>query len=208
MTIYSWPTSGAAFTPSAAPWGQLQNQRVSRSSLNAATQVVSLPGARWLVPMSFQQQDYATRAALDAFLVRLSGREHRAALFHWARPVPRGTCNLAGVTVSSLAAQFATTVVLTGCGNTKTLLAGDMVGLVTSTGNQLVQVSADATSNAGGVMTIEVRPLLRGSVAAASAVTLDRPTAQFILTDDPLVVPYGSGNECPEFTVNFEEAFP
>lgn len=208
MTTYAWPlVLTAPFWPSAAPWGQAQNQRVSKSSLNGATQSTSLPGMRWVVPMSFQQQDTASRQQLNARLSELSGLEHRAALYHFAQPVPRGTCNLSGVTVSTLAAQFATTLLLAGCGNVKTLLAGDMLSVTTSTGSQLVMVRADATSNAGGAMTIEVRAMLRGSVAASSAVVLDHPTALFSLTDDPLVVPYGAGNECPAFTVQFEERF-
>lgn len=208
MTTYAWPlVLVPPFVPSAAPWGQLQNRRVSKSSLNGASQSTTLPGMRWTVALSFPQHHVSARKALEAKLAELSGEEHRAALYHFAQPVPRGTCNLAGVTVSTLAAQFATTLLLAGCGNAKTLLAGDMFSVTTSTGAQLVMVRADATASAGGAMTVEVRAMLRGSVSAASAVVLDHPTALFALLDDPLVVPYGAYSECPEFTVQFEERF-
>jgi hypothetical protein len=83
------------------------------------------------------------------------------------------------------------------------------VQVTTSTGAQLVQVVADFTATAGGVMTLTdgIRPMLRGSVAGASAVTLTRPSALFIVADDNLVIPYGPKDLCPEFTLQLREVF-
>lgn len=209
MTTYAWPSTGDAFMHASAAIGYVQqNQRLSVSTLNGAVQSTSLPGARLRQLISFPQHSYAVRAPLEALLNRLSGVEHRLSLWDLSRPVPRGTCNLSGVTVSTLASQFATTLLLAGCGNTTTLLAGDWLRVTTSTGAQLVQVMADATASAGGAMTVEVRAMLRGSVAAASAVVLDKPTALYLLReDDGLMVPRGAANNCPEFTAQFIETF-
>jgi hypothetical protein len=188
--------------------GFVQNQRISKSSLNGATQTTTLPGARLRLLSTFPLQSYDARASLEGFLARLSGMEHRMSFYDLARPVPRGTCNLSGVTVSSLAAQFATSIVLTGCGASKTLLAGDWFKVTTSTGAQVLQVVADATANGSGVMTVEFRAMLRGSVAAASAVTLDKPTALYVMIEDAgLMVPRAPGGLCPQFDAQFIEVF-
>jgi hypothetical protein len=158
--------------------------------------------------LDFPPHTYIERAQLEGFLTRLSGKEHRLSLWDHRRPTPRGTCNTGGVTASA-AAQFASTVVLNGCGNSTTLLQGDWIGVTTSTGAQLLQVTADFTATVGGVMTLTdgVRPMLRGSVAGASAVVLTRPSALFIVDDDQLVIPYGPQNLCPDFTLQLREVF-
>jgi hypothetical protein len=208
MTTYAWPSTGAAFGVAGMSLGFVQNQRISTSTLNGATQSVSLPGARLRALISFPAHPYATRAQLEGFLNRLSGMEHRVSLHDFARPVPRGTCNLSGVTVQSLASQFATTLVLAGCGASATLLVGDWIKVTTSTGAQVVQIAADATADGSGVMTVEVRAMLRGSVSAASGVTLSKPTALYVLReDDGLMMPRGLGQVAPEITVQFVEVF-
>lgn len=208
MTIYAWPTSGKPFTPIRSSVGSRPNQRVSVSTLNGATQSVSLPGARWVAMLDFPVHTYPERSQLEGFLNRLSGMEHRLSLWDHRRPTPRGTCSVGGVTASA-AAQFATTVVLNGCGVSTTLLQGDWIGLTTSTGAQVVQVTADFTATAGGVMSLTdgIRPMLRGSVAGASAVVLTRPSSLFLIEDEQLVIPYGPQNLCPEFTLQLMEVF-
>lgn len=158
--------------------------------------------------LDFPEHTYIERAQIEGFLTRFAGREHRLSLWDHRRPTPRGTCNVGGVTASA-AAQFATTIVLNGCGVSTTLLQGDWFSVLTSTGTQLLQVTTDFTATAGGVMTLTdgVRQMLRGSVAGAAAVTLTRPSALFLIDDDQLTVPYGSQNLCPGFTLQLLEVF-
>ncbi|ACB34500.1 hypothetical protein Lcho_2234 [Leptothrix cholodnii SP-6] len=207
MTTYTYPTTGSAFAPAGLTWTQRHNTRVSTSSLNGATQTSSLPGSRWAVSLDYPIQTYAERAQIEALLTRLSGMEHRLALWDVSRPQRRGTCNLTGVTVSAVAAQFAAGLVLAGCGASTTLLAGDWLRVTTSNGAQLLQIAADATASAGGAMTVETRPLLRGSVASGAAVTLDKPTALFVLATPELSIPRGGTNKCPPFSVELMEVF-
>ena len=58
-----------------------------------------------------------------------------------------------------------------------TLRAGDMLGI----GGQLVRIMADATADGTGAITIEFQPRARAAIAASSAVTWARPTANFML---------------------------
>jgi hypothetical protein len=185
MTTYAWP-AGEAFRPQRMEWGQIHNQRVSTSPLSGYTQTLSVPGMRWMVRMDFPVQTPAVRAQLEAFLTKLSGMEHRVQLWdfgHGARTgVPAGTINRTGVTVSGTAAQFATTMNLTGAGGTNTLLAGDKF----SVNGQLLTVVDDATAAAGNITGLNFRPMLRAAAVGGSAVTLIKPTALFVLNTTQL----------------------
>ena len=204
MTTYAWPNT-RDFLPRSAEWRIVDpNQRSNDSPLSGYSQTVSMPGAKWGWVLEFGHHDDARREAIEAFLLRLSGRQHRISLWDLKRPRPRGTCNLGGVTLQASAAQFAETLQLTGCGAGRTLLAGDWIGLATG---QVVRTVADATANGAGQMTVEVRHMLRTAAAAGSAVTLDRPSALYVRTDSNLAMPRQPGRAQPEFTVEFVETF-
>lgn len=204
MTTYTWPDTRDA-APRSAQWRVVDNlQRTSESPLSGYTQTISMPGARWGWSLEFGDHRSDLRQEVEAFLLRLSGREHRVALWDFKRRVPRGTCNLSGVTLGAAAAQFATSLQLAGCGANKTLVAGDWIGLATG---QLVRVVANATADAGGAMTVEVRHMLRTAAASGSAVTLDRPTALYVRTASGLDMPRGPGRHEPGFAVDFVEVF-
>lgn len=207
MAIYTWPTGDRAFVPERVIWTPRHNRRSATSVLNGATQTVALPGMRWSLTADFPTQTYAERAQLEGWLMRLNGQEHRAMIWDLARPVPRGTCNLSGV-LASANAQFSSSIGIYGCGASRTLLAGDWLRITTSTGSQLVQVAADATANASGVISgLEVRPSLRGATANGAAVVLQQASALFVLAEPDLAVPRGGAGICPPFSVEFIEVF-
>lgn len=85
-----------------------------------------------------------------------------------------------------------------------TLLSGDWLGL---SNGQRVQVVADATADDAGAATVEIRAPLRAALSNGAAVTLDKPTSLFILSEPTLEVPYGAANVCPPFSVNLVEVF-
>ncbi len=207
MAAYTWPTSHKAYTPSAITWRQRHNSRMSVSPLSGAVQTISLPGMRWGLTLEWPQQSYADRAIVEGLLTLLSGQEHRLSVGDLARPVPAGTINLSGVTMSA-AAQFDDVVTLNGCGNGTTILRGDWLGVVTSAGAQMLQVATGGTANSSGVISnLMVRSRLRGSVAAATAVVLTNPKALFVLAEPELAIPRGGSNICPPFSVDFIEVF-
>lgn len=192
--------------PKAMEWGSVRVSAYNNSATNGSGQELTLPGTRWKIGVTYRQHTYDERRKLDAVLKKLNGAQHGLNLWHMAAPVPRGTCNLAGVQVSSVAAQFATTITLKNCGASKTLLDGDMFKVITSTGEQLLMVQDDWTANGSGVMTVNFVHMLRGSVAVNSAVTLSYPTIPFECREIP-DTPFGSQNMCPEFGLTFTERF-
>lgn len=376
MAIYDWPTT-RTFIPQTCELRVVDNsQRILESPMSGYVQTLSMPGARWGWGYDFGAHTDAERAALEAYLLRLSGREHRVRLWDLKRPRPRGSIQLSGVTLGATAAQFATTLQLAGCvganrllggsfefdsnadgladgwtrysagtvgalthsrstsivweaaysqnlvaaslggtdadrqgitrdiatvaglaggavtyscrllgtadtranielywrdsggtiigsiiggplvlngdyqaisatgtcpagavsaslylyqhtapagavglfldrvrveqgstvgtGGQATLLAGDWLGL---TGGQLVRVVADATANDAGAMTVDVRHMLRSSVASGSAVTLDKPAALFVRTEAGLMLPRMPGFAAPAMSAEFVEVF-
>jgi len=181
MTTLSLPTLSRTNLP-AVEWGLKANSQVFTSPLNGSVQTMELPGARWTARFSYTDRNEADSALLQAFAVQLRGQANRLAVYPFHRSRPRGTISLSGVTVSGAVAQLANTVTLAGCGANATLKAGDYFAVA----GQLVMATADATANGSGVMSgVTFEPPVRAATgwADAAAVTLDKPTATFILQD-------------------------
>lgn len=159
------------------------NVLVSTSALTGAMQTVQVPGTRWLFRLTYGNASAAEQADREAFFAELEGQANRVALFHAARPRPRGT-RQTNTTLSSGASVGATSLSMSATTG-QTLLRGDMVGV----GGQLFQVIADATA-ASSVLTIAVRPAVRTALSSGAAVTLVRPSANFMLTSAGISVPY------------------
>ena len=124
MTTYAWPNT-RQFVPQLAELRVVDNlQRLHESPLSGYTQTQSMPGARWGWGYTFPDQESADRQAMEAYLLRLSGREHRVQLWDHKRPRPRGSIALSGVTLGAAAAQFATSLVLAGCVGSNRILNG------------------------------------------------------------------------------------
>jgi hypothetical protein len=177
------------------------NDRAYTAALSGATQTASIPGTRWQATLSMPAEKLANRPALEAFLAKCR-REHRIALWNLARPTPLGTINQSGVTLSVAAAQFATSLTLTGCGANTTLKAGDMLGF----SNQLLMAADDATASAGGVMTVNLTHELRYAQSVGAALTLSKPTALFIQKNASSDFPRSPGYY-PAMTIELVEVF-
>ena len=203
MTTYAVTSAWAA---AHAELIQQHNSKSFQSSLNGSVQTGSLPGARWGWNITFPEQNIAVRSRIEALLTKLSGREHRLQLHDLSKPTPRGTINLSGVTAGA-AAQFVSTMVLAGCGNTKTLLEGDWISVVTTGGVQIVMVTDDSTSDAGGNMSVNFRHPLRAAVSGGATVVTNAPVGLFVLSSPELSFPREAGFKCPQFSISFGEVF-
>ena len=136
MTVYTWPDT-RAFQPQGQELRVVDNtQRTAESSLSGYVQTTGMPGARWAWGLDMAPDTRADRAALEAFLLRLSGRQHRVQLWDMRNPRPRGDVVLTGVTLGATAAQFTTTLQLAGC---------------RPQGNRLADGSFEVDSNADGL---------------------------------------------------------
>lgn len=178
MTI-AFPTLSRADAGNLA-WYLQSNTQTFESPLDKTVQTLELPGARWGFSCTWANLLEADAALLQAFLVRLRGRSGRFTAHNWARPRPRGTCALSGVTLAAAAALGDTAASLAGCGAGATLLAGDFIGI----GGELKMVVADATADGSGTLAATFEPPLRAAAGAGDAVTTEKPTATFMLDED------------------------
>jgi hypothetical protein len=202
MTTYTWPT-GPAYTPREASLLVLHNQASSESALSGYTQTLTRPGSRFGWRFDFSNSPEADRRALEAFVMRLRGRENRVRLWDIKAPRPVGSANLSGVTVAAPVAAFAYSMQLQGVGPFKTLRAGDWF----ATATQLHRVVEDATADAGGLITVHFEHGTRYAVGTGNAITLEKPTTLYTLAASQIEFPRVAGLAAAPFSLEFIEAF-
>jgi len=189
MSTITWP---AGLMPRTASLRLATVQRVHASPMGGSEQAVDMLNDRWHLSMLLNARArFDEGARIEAFLAAMRGQTNTVALWHFARPRPRGT--LASATAAS-AAQGAAAVVLTGSG---TLKAGDMLGI----GGLLLQVASDVT--VGTSTTVPIVNRLRAAVSGT--VTLIQPTASFRLATPDVGVGYQPG-QSDAVALDFVEA--
>lgn len=148
----------------------------------------------WEVSITGPSRNDANMGPWKAFLMKLRGKTNQFEVWDVKRPAPLGTMR-GTMTLNAEAAQGATTLAIVASGeNAKTLVEGDLLGLGSGTTQQVVMVTADATSNGSGVISVSVEPPLRNTHAAAAAVTWDKPKALFRATQSRFGWEYTGGS--------------
>lgn len=207
-TIVDYPYAGP-FRPMDTQFGPLNKTMAVESTLSGGVQTSEAPGKRWAVNMVLPLGTSLDRARTDGFFDSLNGQAVRVRLWHMGRNglngpgTPAGTIDTAGVTVKTNAAQFASAVILTGCGNGLTLEGGDMLAI----NGQLIMNPALAIASAGGDITVPVSGRVRNALIAGMPVTLIRPTALFILAEPDWRSAFRAGGISSEFAVDWKEVF-
>ena len=188
MTTYAWPTTpgwqASRFEMRVAP-----NVYTFTAPYSKTTQTVDFLGERWSVSMDLPANtDNVLGAAREAFFDRLRGQVNLISLWNLRLPVPQGTISCSP-TVSGTVAQLANTMNVQASAG-QTLRAGDHLGV----GGQLVRVMADITADGSGLFTgVEFLPRSRAGFTSGAAITLNRPTANFMLTADGVPVSWRNG---------------
>lgn len=179
MATITWPTS-RLYMPRTLDWGEQRFVRVTGGNvLGPAEQTIETPYShRWRVTLTLRgAASFAERAQQEAFLATLKSGANRVTMHHHAHPAPYGTLR-GSPTLSGSHAQGATTINITAT-NAQTLVAGDMIGVTTTAGLQLVRVVTGGVSN--GTLSVVVEPALRAAATIGAAVVWDKPTALFRL---------------------------
>lgn len=192
MALITLPT---VFEPAECALDLSVNQRTNASPFGGSEQVLDMLNDRWLMTVELPANSQATSAQIEGFIANLRGCVNTVALWHFARPTPRGT--IAGAkTLSAAAAQGASSISITATG---TVLYGDMLGV----GGLLLMAGADATSSAG-VITVPLVNRLRTALTSGAAVTTTKPTAPFRLQS--YTVPKFRRGYAQSCTFDFAEA--
>ena len=177
MTTYSIPTT-VGF--SSVEFGLENNNQVFESPLSSSIQVSELTGARWYATFNLPPMKKDNALEYIGFLQRLQGRVHSFFGYDANHRSPSGT--IAGSTLLvNGASQTGTSLVLDGGANsTLVLKAGDFF----SVNNELKMVTANATTDGSGDVTVNFVPSLRSSPSDDASITTTNPVCTMKLTGD------------------------
>ena len=176
MTTFAFPST---VLPSQISWGFNSNTGMfGPNPLNNAFQTRGRPGSMWVATLQFTNLTAAKRAALQAFLVKLNGQEHRFLLSDKSNP-RRGSGG--GTPLVAGALQTGTSLNTDGwtASTSGVLLEGDNFAV----GGELKKCTQDVNSDGAGAATIEFQPQIRFAPVDNSAVDIDDPVGTFMLAD-------------------------
>lgn len=181
MSTIAFPTFTRALPYTQWEFGQVPLAYAHTSPHSGQSQVVEMPGTRWAHSLRLEGLSTTERQMMSTFFAQLRGRANRYTLWDVINPVPKGTMR-GSLTVSGSIAQGAVACSVTGGGGqaSTTLLRGDKLSI----GGELKIITADATANGSGVISLTVEPPFRNAVSGGAAVVWDKPTAKFIRTED------------------------
>lgn len=196
MAVIDWPTY---LKPSKATWGLQSNTESFTSPLNRSAQTVERPGARWKVTLEMPPMNNVDRGRLEAFLASLGGMAGRFTLW----PHHRKGSSLYSPLVNGAMTDFKSLPTKAWPASTLVLRAGDFL----SAGGELKMVTADVTSDAGGLAAVPVAPAFRKAPSSNSAVTLDKPRATMMLSSDEYSVSVMPGMVSDTVVISAVEVF-
>ena len=174
MSVITFPST---LKVSDAHWEQVRLDLAFNSVFGSQGVEVDTP--RWALTLEAPPMLEQESGDWQALLMNLRGQTRQLALWNTGRSAPRGTMR-GTMTLNIAAEQGDTTLsIIAGTEAAKTLKSGDWLGLGTGTTQQVVMVTADATANGSGVISVTVEPPLRNGHLIAAAVTWDKPKALF-----------------------------
>lgn len=143
---------------------------MTQSPFSFNQQVYQHPGAMWQAEMRFPPMSRSEVAAFQAFLISLRGRRGTFLMGDPIGSTIRGTAT--GLQFDGAQTLRSTEVDVKNMGDTKTILAGDLIQVGTGSDARLHMVVADATSNASGEATIDIEPGLRKNVSDSESISI------------------------------------
>lgn len=149
------------------------------SPFTKAVQRVALGGSRWRADYSLPPMKRDRAAVWKAFFDQLEGGANTFYGYDPDNVRPRGLA--LGTPLVNGASQTGSTLNIDGCSAGLLFLrAGDYF----SVNGEYKRVTADATANGSGQVTLQFKPALRNSPADNAVIVVDRPTVTMALVDD------------------------
>lgn len=198
MTVLTYPST-RIFVPSEFTAVLQRNITQTRNPLTRRRKTVEHPGALWVFTLLFTPHSFEEMAEIEAFWNEASDADNTVALWHMARPVPRGTLQTNTTTAASASEGVSALNLTADTG--KTILLGDMAAVTLATGKkQLVQVTKNVTSVDGVMTAVSVVPPLVGDVNNGATVTVVKPATPMRL-EEPYVPAHYVPGYAPAFPV-------
>jgi hypothetical protein len=181
MTTYTWP-SDLYPTTSSLTWES--NDAIYESPLSGSMRTEARPGSKWVLSMSFTglmyEDDNITRLTrLETLIYTLNGARNRIRIPDFGyrkQSTVNGTPQVygSGQTGSYLATSGWPTIAQT------VLRAGDRI----TVDDQMIPLSADAVSNAGGYATLFLAHPMHDAPPNGDSVYTNPVFARYILSDN------------------------
>lgn len=177
MATFNWP---AAVRPSTLEWHLRYNSQAFSSPLSRVVQTAELPGAVWIATMRLDQLKRSEIAPLEALIFKLRGMANRVLVPDHFRSNPRGAAG--GLPLVLGAGQSGTSITTDGWTGPQAgcLLEGDRINI----NGEFKAITADTSSDAGGVATLQFEPPLRASPPDNAPITFTDATCKMMLLDD------------------------
>jgi hypothetical protein len=174
MSVIVFPSS---LKVESSTWSQTRLDLAFDSVFGSQGVEVSPP--LWDVVISSPEMFEQESGEWQALLMKLRGQTNQLELWNHGRSTPRGT--MRGTMTLNIAASQGDVVlsIIAATEATKTLKAGDLLGIGSASTKQVVMVMADATADGTGVISVTIEPPLRNSHLIAASVTWNKPTILF-----------------------------
>ena len=178
MATYNFPS----ITPTSQTFELITNSRQFQSPVSGAVQTLSRKGSFWKTRMTFSNLRGNDRAEMQAFIAKMDGQTHRMRLEDYGRLRYGAATSPQSVLVNG-AGQTGSSISLDGATNSVTnfFKAGDYM----SFNNELHMVTADASSNSSGQLTVSISPPIRKPTTNDDAVQIFAPLGVFMMTNTP-----------------------
>ena len=188
-----------------AKWGLNRRVGVSESPFTGAQQTYEYSYALWSATLSLPPMKRTQAAEWEAFLLKLRGRRGTFLLGNPDAKTPRGSVT-GSITLYTAASVGDDSLVIQSNQNSTVGIfkAGDYLQLGGSGTAKLYAVVDDASSNASGVVTVNIEPALKVAASSGAAVTYTNPKGVFRMQTSELgwdtdeVSTYGISFACLE----------
>jgi len=178
MATYNFPD----ITPTTQTFELVTNTSQFQSPITGAVQTLSRKGSHWKTRMTFRNLSGSDRAELQAFIAKMDGQAHRMRLEDYGR-VRNGAATSPQSVLVDGAGQTGSSIDLDGASANVTnfFKAGDYM----SFNNELHMVTADASSDGTGSLTVSIAPPIRKPTDNNDAVQIFSPVGVFMMINNP-----------------------
>lgn len=201
MNYYEFPST-SIFSAAKASVALRPNVFIQVSALNGYLETLELPGARWVVQFTFRPMNDDDRSELEGFFAAVRGQANRVIMPHPKKKQLRGTMR-GSPQVAVAVSQLEEAIIISNPTQAnKTIERGDVFRV----DNQLYMVTEQLVLDGSGSGTVHVSPPCRTPHTVGAALTIERPTATFMLGQTEVPIPWEPGVS-PSFDVTFVETF-
>lgn len=161
---------------------------MAQSPFTGQQQVYEWPMALWVAEIKLPPMKRETAAAWQSFFMQLHGRRGTFLLGDPDAKNPRGAISLSATpTLNTAVAIGDYDVSIAGVGNSIVAFkAGDYIQIGSAATAKLYMITADATSNGSGVVSVSVEPTIKAAASGGAAVTFISPKAVFRMDSNEL----------------------